>query len=238
MIRVDPADLDASVNLSAECLPPIESTDIFPYLVLVTSFYTKEQFKNFKSLEAHKWLTSGFVIGVQRCVVAEKFVVLSKVKHSQRMNDPAISTWIIASKEGTVLSAHCMDCKAGLAESCSHVASILFYIEAWARIHENLACTQVKYSWLLPKRMKPVALSLVPPYNKEFILPSRNIPSIRELFEPSLLELSYPDLLKKWFAIKLTLSSEQVCQIEKDTRDQGPVVQNPINANPRLKVNQ
>ena len=65
-----------------------------------------------------------------------------------------------------------------------------------------------------------MALSLVPPYNKESILPSRNIPSIPELFEPSLLELSYPDLLKKCFAIKLTLSTEQVCQIEKDTRDQ------------------
>ena len=121
----------------------------------------KKQFKRFKSLQAHKWLTSGFVISVQVCVVAEKFVVLGKVKHSQRMNDLAISTWIIASKEGTVLSAHCMDCKAGLAESCSHVASILFYIEAWARIHEKLACTQVKCSWLLPKGIKDVPYSRV-----------------------------------------------------------------------------
>ena len=153
VIGVDPADLNAGVNLDTECLPPIESTDIFTYLVLGTSFYTKEEFKNFKSLEAHKWLTSGFVISVQGCVVAEKFVVFGKVKHSQRKNDPAISTWIIASKEGTVLSAHCMDCKAGLAETCSHVASIIFYIEAWARIHEKLACTQVKCLWLLLKGM-------------------------------------------------------------------------------------
>ena len=136
-IGVDPAVICAGANLDTECLPPIESMDIFSYLVLETSFYTKEQFKNFKSLEAHKWLTSGFVISVQGCVIAEKFVVLGKVKHSQRMNDPAISTWIIASKEGTVLSAHCMDCKAGLGECCSHVASILFYIEAWASIHEK-----------------------------------------------------------------------------------------------------
>ena len=237
-----------------------------------------------------------FCYQVQGCVIAETLVVLGKIKQSQRMNDQAISTWIIASKEGTVFSAHCMDCKAGLAESCSHVASILFYIEAWARIHEKLTCTQVKFSWLLPKGMndvpysrvrdinfksasalkarldnkidsltvnessirsafqsdlcscgnapyayvqvptigkindfywklndckvKPMALTLVPPYNKEFILPRRNIPSIPELFEPSLLELSYPDVLKKCLEIKLTLSSEQVCQIEKDTRDQ------------------
>ena len=161
MIGRDPADLNAGVNLDAECLPPIESTDIFTYLVLGTSFYTKERFKNFKSLEAHKWLTSGFVISVQECVVAEKFLVLGKVKHSQRMNDPAISTWMIASKEGTVLSAHSMDCKAGLAESCSHVASILFYIKAYARIPKNLACIQVKCSWLLPKGMNDEPYSQV-----------------------------------------------------------------------------
>ena len=52
-----------------------------------------------------------------------------------------------------------MDCKAGLAESCSHVGSILFYTEAWARIHEKLACTQVKYSWLFLKGMNDVPYS-------------------------------------------------------------------------------
>ena len=100
VIGVNPAVLNAGVNLDAECLPSIESTDIFSYLVLGTSFYTKEQLKNFNSLETHEWLTSGFVISVKGCVVTETFVVLGKVKHSQRMNDPAISTWIIASKEG------------------------------------------------------------------------------------------------------------------------------------------
>ena len=66
------------------------------------------------------------------------------------MNDPLVNIWIIVDKDGTILSAHCLDCKAELAESCSHVASVLFYIEAWNRIHGKLACTQVKCSWLLP----------------------------------------------------------------------------------------
>ena len=65
------------------------------------------------------------------------------------MNDPLVNIWIIVDKDGTILSAHCLDCKAELAESCSHVASVLFYIEAWNRIHGKLACTQVKYLWLL-----------------------------------------------------------------------------------------
>lgn len=57
--------------------------------------------------------------------IANKFVVLAKVRHSQHMNNSLIPIWIITGKEGTVLSAHCLGCKAGLAESCSHVASVL-----------------------------------------------------------------------------------------------------------------
>ena len=47
------------------CLQRMESADILCYLVLETSFYTKEQFKNFKSLEACNQLVSGFVTSVQ-----------------------------------------------------------------------------------------------------------------------------------------------------------------------------
>ena len=56
--------------------------------------------------------------------------------------------------------------------------------------------------------VKPVALSLVLPYSEGFVLQSRNIPNIPELFEPVNLE------------VKLTLSNDQLSQIEKDTRDQ------------------
>ena len=85
-----------------------------------------------------------------RKAIANNFVVVGKVRHSQRMNDTPVPIWIIANNKGTVLSAHCLACKAGLAECCSHIGSVLFYIEAWNRIHGKLACTQVKCTWLLP----------------------------------------------------------------------------------------
>ena len=50
---------------------------------------------------------------------------LAKVGHSQRINYSLISCWVITEREGTIVSAHCLGCKAGLAESCSHVASVL-----------------------------------------------------------------------------------------------------------------
>ena len=111
-----------------ECLPSIEVSDLLSYLVLETSYYTNKQFKAFRSLEASKQVVSGFVTSVQGAKILNKIVVVAKVRHSQRMNDPPIiDIWIIAESDGTILCARCLGCKAGLAESRSHVASVLFY---------------------------------------------------------------------------------------------------------------
>ena len=69
------------------------------------------------------------------------------------MNDPLVNIWVISENDGTILSAHCLGYKAGLAESCSHITSVSFYLEATTQIHCKLACTQVKCSWILPTYM-------------------------------------------------------------------------------------
>lgn len=66
------------------------------------------------------------------------------------MNEKLIPIWIITEKEGPVLSAHCLGCKAGLEESRSHVACILFYLEWWNKVNGEIACTQMKCSWVQP----------------------------------------------------------------------------------------
>ena len=141
-IGIDPVLIEGK-HFEADCLPPVESTDLLFYLVLETSFYTQQQFKAFRSLEAYNQMVSGFIASVQGHIIANKFVVLAKVRHSQRMNDSLIPIWIITEREGTILSAHCLGCKAGLAESCSHIASVLFYLEAWTKINGKLSYTQV-----------------------------------------------------------------------------------------------
>ena len=158
-IGIDPVLIE-SKNFEPDCLPPVECTDLLFYLVLETSFYTQQQFKAFRSLEAYNQMVSGFITSVKGHIIANKFVVLAKVRHSQRMNDSLIPIWIITEREGTVLSAHCLGCKAGLAESCSHIASVLFYLEAWTKINGKLACTQVKCSWLLPAYVDHVEYSM------------------------------------------------------------------------------
>lgn len=288
VIGIDPSTLDTS-HFDPECLPPIEAGDLVSYLVLETSYYTLNQFKNFKSLEAYNQVVSGFVTSVQGRVIADMFVVIGKVRRSQRMNDPPIKVWIIANKEGVIASAHCFNCLAGLGESCSHIASVLFYIEAWTQIHGKLACTQVKCTWLLPtyvkevpyskvkdidfrsaRRMKveldkkidegqfnvdsqssqnkapsksaeckpsdqeigdlfrklnecknkPVILSLISPYADSFMLKSRRIPTLSDLFDPENLKLNYVDWLTKCSEIDISLSEAEIETIEEDTREQ------------------
>ena len=131
-VRIDLVLLKGKV-FKPDFLPPVESADILCYLVLETSFYTKEKFKNFRSLEAFNQLVSGFVTSVQGHKICNKFVVLAEVRHSQRMNDSLIPVWIITEESGVIVGAHCLDCKAGLGESCSHVACVLYYLESWTK---------------------------------------------------------------------------------------------------------
>ena len=42
VVVVDPATFNCDL-LDPECLPPIEQSDLFSYLVLQTSYYTREQ---------------------------------------------------------------------------------------------------------------------------------------------------------------------------------------------------
>ena len=143
-------------HFKPECLLPVEATDLLSYLVLETSYYTQKQCKAFRSLEAYDRRVSGFIASVEGHNLANKLVFLAKMRHSQCMNDSLISIWIITEREGTILSAHCWGFKAGLAESCSHIASVLFYLEAWTKINGRLSCTQVKCTWLLPSYVKSI----------------------------------------------------------------------------------
>jgi len=112
-------------------------------------------------LEAYNQVVSGFVASVKGKVIYGKYVVVAKVRHTQRMNDPLVELWIIAGTDGAILSAHYHECKAGLAESCSHVASALIYIECWTRINGKLECMQVKCTWLLSTHVSEVSYERV-----------------------------------------------------------------------------
>ena len=76
-------------------------------------------------------------------------MITAKVKHSQRLSVPPVKTWVAAEKGGAVICPHC-DCMAGLGEACSHIAAILFTLDANVQARKSLSCTLVPCSWLPP----------------------------------------------------------------------------------------
>ena len=53
--------------------------------------------------------------------------------HSQRLREKPLIPWVITLTNGEIKSAHCT-CMAGLAESCTHIAAILFWIDIKVRM--------------------------------------------------------------------------------------------------------
>ena len=89
MIGIDPATL-WHTKLDPDCLPPIEATDLLSYLVLDASYYTAQQFKTFKSLEAYNQMDRRKVHTwfLQKCDI-----------HSAWMTRQSLFWWFQARKE-------------------------------------------------------------------------------------------------------------------------------------------
>ena len=78
-----------------------------------------------------------------------------QVNHSQRMNEKPLVPWIIAEAEGKILAANC-DCMAGLGETCSHVASLLWATATGVEKRDSLTVTQKSAYWIMPPAIKTV----------------------------------------------------------------------------------
>jgi hypothetical protein len=69
--------------------------------------------------------------------------------HSQAVRGTPLHAWAIVDNNGSILAAHC-NCMAGLGETCSHIAAVLFNVEVQVRMREAKTPTQVKAYWLIP----------------------------------------------------------------------------------------
>lgn len=58
------------------------------------------------------------------------------------------------------------------------------------------------------KDSKPIVLSLIPQFAESYVLQSRTIPTINDLFDKKCLDLTYPELLKVCNNVHVELSKE------------------------------
>ncbi|XP_076034152.1 uncharacterized protein LOC143020978 [Oratosquilla oratoria] len=153
----DPYEIDdAAWSVDDSLLPAITYPDIVNYLVFSLSPYTSEDLKNFKALDAYNQFVSGWVRDRTTCILNDRSLVKAKVLHSQRLREKPLLPWFIADKEGCILAAHCT-CMAGLGESCTHVAALLFSVGATIKLRDSRTVTQSKSYWLLTGSLKGVS---------------------------------------------------------------------------------
>ncbi|VEN63948.1 unnamed protein product, partial [Callosobruchus maculatus] len=81
-LRIDELSEDVSF------LPAVKIVDLVNYLVLTHCFYTGQQMKPYKSLQAFKYYEAGYVQQTMaKMMNTNCYVVMGKVMHSQRRND-------------------------------------------------------------------------------------------------------------------------------------------------------
>ena len=81
-----------------------------------------------------------------------------QVTNSQDPEQTPSYPWILAEKDGTILSTNCT-CKAGLAATCVHAAAMMFYVESAVRLGDE---NTMKWDpddpiWLLPEEEREEA---------------------------------------------------------------------------------
>ena len=81
------------------------------------------------------------------------YVLKGQCRPSQRISDIPHKLWVcIVKQSGKIVSSHCI-CMAGMAQTCNHVATALFRLEASCRLGlTNPSCTLKACEWLPSNR--------------------------------------------------------------------------------------
>ncbi|XP_057310950.1 uncharacterized protein LOC130648858 [Hydractinia symbiolongicarpus] len=88
--------------------------------------------ENYKSLQAYQYFISGWVQTIKHIHFPGGVVFFADVRPSYRTTEEPYHPWVAVAKSGKVVAGHCT-CMAGLGETCSHVAAILYKVEAAVR---------------------------------------------------------------------------------------------------------
>lgn len=106
---------------------PINVTEknVTNYFMHGINAYTGEAFDADKSLKAKDAYQSGALQSWTCAQYSKAKVIIGRVLHSQRLKEAPLRAWVAVTSDGEPKFARCT-CKAGLSETCSHVAVLLF----------------------------------------------------------------------------------------------------------------
>ncbi|XP_071106878.1 uncharacterized protein [Haliotis cracherodii] len=143
--------------------PNLQYGHLYTYLIDSPGPFTRKSLRCFRSLEAYTLFESGWV---HTCLIRynssqTKCIIKAKVYRSQAVTEKPHEAWVGLDKSGRVECAHCT-CMAGLGEVCSHVAGILFKVEACVRFEYNkVSCTSMPCSWnqTFTKKVEPAMVA-------------------------------------------------------------------------------
>ena len=153
--RVDPyCHLESSTSSSSFSVewyewPEITYADIYIFLINTTNYCTHEKLKAFKSLDGYNFFVNGWVTNIDvissQATKTKVFIMMSLVKHSQRLTAPPLKVWVATKQQGEVLCAHCT-CMAGSGEACSCIAALLFAVKTNTQLKNQFPCTSLPCS--------------------------------------------------------------------------------------------
>eukprot|EP00794_Sanderia_malayensis_P007585 gene7585-8425_t len=139
-----------------------------PYERETPGSYTKEELKAYKSLEAYKYVIRGHVDKIFMHEIGSNIpycFLKAHVKPSQPVSGSFHQPWVCVEKQtGSIYCAHCT-CMAGLGETCSHIAAVLFKLEMAVNIGLTSTCsTSEACNWnaTFKDELKPLTIAEQP----------------------------------------------------------------------------
>ncbi|XP_013399038.1 uncharacterized protein LOC106165379 [Lingula anatina] len=129
--------------------PHVTTVDLVDFLIFRKSYYTTDELRSYKSLEAYKLFQDGWIKEILHKEINSFHLLKAKVYHSMRIREKPLEPWVIVSNKGDIRSGHCT-CMAGLGEACSHIATLLFAAETWTKIRQEASVTDVPAYWMMP----------------------------------------------------------------------------------------
>ncbi|XP_065664036.1 uncharacterized protein LOC101237261 isoform X2 [Hydra vulgaris] len=150
--------------------PALAYHHVYQFLIKSPRIYSSEAMENFKSLDAYKFFIDGWVQTIKHQKLSGgAYILHSEVRPSFRTTETPHQPWVAIENLGKVLAGHC-DCMAGLGETCSHVAAVLFKIETANRIgmtHNVSTDLPCKWNQNFTKNINPSPVSKINLYSSK-----------------------------------------------------------------------